>query len=392
MSTNLPSVLDFSKAGLSADVLARYRGISDDLSEGVGGGITVISIKGKVFRVRQGDSETPVTDPNTGGAMPYIDVIIIESNRNISKTYYKKAFKEGEDAAPDCMAIDGKVPDPGVPDRQSPTCAACRHNVYGSKITEQGTKTWACANSRRLAVVPANDPSGESYGGPALLRVPGGSLTNLKAYRDELKRQGGEYPLVVTRVGMRMDAAAPVLEFRAIRILTPDEFAAVDRMRKTGVAKSIVTSAIDEEVQAPEANPVTVRGDPPEPRVTAPPPGWDEDSGEFRTPAPAPDAKPQRKPRVQASQETPKPNGNGVGFGTPAVANAAFAGAGASKAQNERAEAAMKAPAPVPEAKVPVKAAPPEPFPATTEEDEEEEVADTEQDELIASVLGDLDD
>jgi hypothetical protein len=382
MSTNLPSVLDFTKSNLPAAALAEYRGISDDLSEGVGGGITVISIKGKVFRVRQGDSETPVTDPNTGGAMPYIDVIIIESNRNISKTYYKKAFKEGEDAAPDCMAIDGKVPDPGVPDRQSPTCAACRHNVYGSKITEQGTKTWACANSRRLAVVPANDPSGESYGGPALLRVPGGSLTNLKAYRDELKRQGGEYPLVVTRVGMKMDAAAPVLEFRAIRILTPDEFTIIDRMRKTGVAERIVTSATEEEVQAPEANP-------PEPRVAVapqdgPPAGWDERSGEFTTPsAPAaPAAKPQRKPRVQAQEAAPKPNGNGatagVGFGEPAMANAAFAGAGASKAQNEKAQAAMKA-------------APPEPFPAT-EEDEEEEVVDTEQDELIASVLGDLDD
>jgi hypothetical protein len=371
MSTNLPSVLDFSKAGLSADVLARYRGISDDLSEGVGGGITVISIKGKVFRVRQGDSETPITDPNTGGAMPYIDVIIVDGNRNISKTYYKKAFKEGEDAAPDCMAIDGKVPDPGVPDRQSPTCAACRHNVYGSKITEQGTKTWACANSRRLAVVPANDPSGESYGGPALLRVPGGSLANLKAYRDELKRQGGEYPLVVTRVGMRMDAAAPVLEFRAIRILTPDEFSAVDRMRQTGVAKGIVTSAIEDEVPDPQGNP-------PEPRVVVPqegpPSGWDERSGEFTNPAAAP-AKPQRRPRVQAQDAAPKPNGNGVGFAPP-VANAAFAGAGASKAQNEKAQAAMKAP---------------EPFPSTEEDDEEEQV-DTEQDELIASVLGDLDD
>jgi len=219
----------------------------DDLSAGVSAGFGVLSYRGKVWRIAY-KGETIKLLTQEGDPVPAVRVIMLKAKPQLSKIYYAKQYEDGDDSAPDCFSMDGVTPDRSVKTPQCGTCAACPMNAWGSKITEAGKETKACSDSRRLAVVPANDIRNEALGGAMLLRVPAASLANLANYDAMLKKANAAYYGIVTRIGFDSDAAFPKLTFTydgpATEQLNASHAEAIIEMRKSDQ----ITRILDEQV------------------------------------------------------------------------------------------------------------------------------------------------
>lgn len=216
----MSSVVPFESAAVP-DVLRNSVG-ADDLSAGTSGMFSVVSFRGKTWRIKWQGEEHPILD-DKGDPVASIEVVIVKGSPVISKNYYAGAYVEGAADAPDCLSIDGVAPDPSSLSPQSKTCATCPQNVFGSRVTNAGKRVKACQDNRRLAVVPARDILNENFGGPMLLRVPTMSLADLATYGKGMAMKGYPYNAIVTRVGFDMDAAYPKLTWRAVRPLTDEE-------------------------------------------------------------------------------------------------------------------------------------------------------------------------
>src|SRR5579872_4608851 len=96
----------------------------NDLGEGIGGNYDILSIRGKTFRVKHQGNETPITDEK-GDAVGSLEAVIVRANPYLTKQYYDKAYEEGDNAAPSCFSIDGKMPSAAVEAPQHTNCAMC---------------------------------------------------------------------------------------------------------------------------------------------------------------------------------------------------------------------------------------------------------------------------
>lgn len=226
--------------------------VFDELSGGVQSGFPVISYKGKVWRVRKsGEEQVHVNEE--GEAMPSLELVLLRSNERPSKTYYKGAYSEGDQGKPDCWSSDGLRPDSTVPTPVSQLCQNCPMNQWGSKITDQGKQTRACADVRRVAVAMgyqvAEVAAGQRKVGDVdvlLLRVPAASLNNLKDYADKvLKPKGIPYFVLITKVGFDAEVAYPKLTFKGLRFLNEQEFAAASALRESDEAKRVLNESAE---------------------------------------------------------------------------------------------------------------------------------------------------
>lgn len=189
------------------------------------GGFPVVSIRGKVFHVQRGDERTLVTKPGEDeDPASSLEVVIVATNPNKSKVFYKHGYEEGSADKPDCYSNDGIAPAADAEDPQSKKCAACPHNQWGSRITESGNKGKACSDSMRLAIAPAGQ-----LNDPMLLRVPAASLKILGSYGAQLAKRGVSPEHVVTKVGFDHNVAYPSLTFKAVRFITEEELAEVEQ-------------------------------------------------------------------------------------------------------------------------------------------------------------------
>jgi len=176
--------------------------VPQGLGQGVSSGFSRIGHKLKVWFLKHQGETYYFTRDDDNTSLPYIDVVILGENPRVSKTYYPDGYTEGANNAPTCAAINGDVPDPGVPIPQSPTCASCKHNVW---ITlPSGSKTQECKSSKRVAVLLMPAMTEKMLGAPLLdpvmLHVPQASLRSLKSYGDGLKHRGVHEASVVTRI------------------------------------------------------------------------------------------------------------------------------------------------------------------------------------------------
>lgn len=230
------------QVNLPAELMSQFAAFSgaDDLNAGVSSGFPVMSIRGAKWRIAQGGEETPICMPGTKDLAPFVNVVIMRANPALSKTYYEGAFVEGSDAPPACSSNDGIAPLPDSPKKQCDSCAACPQNVWGSKISPSGTKIKACADVRRLAVLPADD-LGFS---PILLRVPGASLSDLAAYGKALKQRGIPSGAVVTKLSFDPDASYPKIVPQFSRMLTGEEMALVASRLSESVVDDILGTGV----------------------------------------------------------------------------------------------------------------------------------------------------
>ena len=248
------NALVLNQAALPAAILQTMGQMTkSELSEGVGAKFAVVSIRGKVFRIKYGGVEQPVTMDVQGQRMaaPFIDVVIPIASGALSKTFYKGQFQEGTNDQPDCWSEDGITPlaplqnRPIVPanGQHCTDCRLCPYNAFGSKITESGKQAKACADTRKLIVVPAHDLENAAFGGPMMMRVPAASLAPLAEFDRAMTSRGIPYFAVVVRIGFDQDPAYPKLTFTPVRMVTDAEAAKVLEYRNSEHVKEMLRAA-----------------------------------------------------------------------------------------------------------------------------------------------------
>lgn len=261
------AIVPFESAQLPAH-LQHFNDIvsGDDLTAGATGGFPVISIKGKVFHIVRGDERSLVTRPDDGQPAGSLELVILRANPALSKIYYAKTYEEGSDDKPDCYSTDGIAPAADAAKPQSQKCATCAHNQWGSKITDNGGKGKACADSRRLAVAPVGQ-----LNDVMLLRIPAASLKPLAQYGDQLKKRGVAYPSVSTMVSFDWNVAHPALTFKPVGFLTEPMLKAVSEVLRSdlpGQVCGITPRAAA--LQAPQAAPAALPAPAPVQQVVQP--------------------------------------------------------------------------------------------------------------------------
>jgi hypothetical protein len=189
---------------------------------GVQASFAVIGYKGRTWSLKHRGEKILLRD-DRGTPTPQLDVVIVGVANAISKIYYERGYVEGDDNPPDCFSLDGITPDAAAPNKQHDVCATCRHNQWGSRITDAGKRAKSCQDSRRIAVVPLGDIQNEQLGGPMLLRIPPTSLPNLANYSDLLERKSADFNYVGTRISFDYNVAYPKLEFQALGWLTTEQ-------------------------------------------------------------------------------------------------------------------------------------------------------------------------
>jgi hypothetical protein len=171
-----------------------------------------------------------------------IDVVMIKANKGTSKVFYMKGYdpKESEGAKPDCYSPDGVAPAADAKAPQAKTCATCKHNQWGSRITENGaSKGKACNDTVRMAVSPAGQ-----INDPMLLRVPPASIRAIGEYGQMLAKRGVAYNMVVTKISFDQDAESPKLMFKPVGFLDENAHAEVQEMIGSDIVSNILGSSL----------------------------------------------------------------------------------------------------------------------------------------------------
>ena len=249
----------------------------DKWATGQSHGFPVLSTKGKVFHISQGDDYELVTDPETGEQANGINIIVLDTHDGVSKVYYDKGYEEGDRSAPTCYSLNGIEPEKDADDRQAKKCALCPHNQWGSRITDSGSKGKACSDQKRLAVSPAGDIKE-----PMLLRLPPMTLRNWDTYVKGLVRKGLTPSTVITRISFEPKVAYPELLFKATDFVTEEMMAEIEEATDLPQVASIIGSAGMTQADA-----------------TVAPVDDDEDEEDAPPIPPKPKAKPKPKPKAK---------------------------------------------------------------------------------------------
>lgn len=288
MTTNT-QVVAFENVKLPSFLKPKGSVVNAFAAAGGAGGFKIISTKASKFHVVDGDTRTLVTAPGSDDTpASNIEVVIVSSNPHKSKVFYASGYTEGSTDKPLCYSNNGVSPEADSAEPQAKKCATCAHNVFGSKITENGSKAKACADSMRLAVATP-----DMLNDPMMLRVPAASLGDLAKYGQKLALRGVEPQHVITRIGFDYTVAFPKLTFDVRKVspfVTEEQFAEIEQQRDTDVVKQItgvmaMPSSGDDEPFVPPPAPKVAPAKPTAPKVE-------------EAPKPAP-KKPAPKPAVE---------------------------------------------------------------------------------------------
>lgn len=247
MSNNL-QIMQQLQSALPAAARAKLASgkLNTDLAGGITAGFAIVSLRGKNWRVKHHGEERVLMTPDGRAPAYALEVVLVKASPHISKVWYEQGYTEGSNAPPDCWSVNGIAPDPASPKLQSRTCAGCKWNAWGSSRTQGGSgKGKDCADSKRLAIVPAGDIPNEVHGGPMLLRIPPASLGDVLAYANNLAQMGIPYNAVVTELSFDLQAEYPKVQFKALRPLSDADYAKVEELGGGGLVERILESAVD---------------------------------------------------------------------------------------------------------------------------------------------------
>jgi hypothetical protein len=282
----MSQIIPFENSSSAVPAYMLTKPLGNQLQTGGGAGFPSISIKGKVFHIRRGDSNTLITQPNDPDApAASIEVVILNGNPGTAKVWYNSGFAEGSDAKPNCYSNDGVKPAKDAAEPQSSSCATCEKNVWGSRVSETGQKGRECGDSKRLAVATLN-----AIEDAMLVRIPAGSLKAFNEYLKFLGTRGVEnYQAVVTKIGFDYSVAHPALTFKAVGYVDEGTFNRVTTMVESELVGQIIGTK-------------TAPADKAEDESFAPPPVAKAIAAPKPTPAPAPVAaapKPTPAPKAE---------------------------------------------------------------------------------------------
>lgn len=195
-----------------------------------------ISIRGGVFRMIVDGKEVAQNEDRS------MNIVIVASNANVSRSFYAGDYEEGKNIAPDCWSNDGISPDAKVEEPQASKCASCPQNIAGSAKQGGGR---ACRFSQRVAVMLENDLQGDVY----QLTLPAqsifGAVENgkmpMQAYAKFLGGHGLPVTAVVTEMRFDTASATPKLTFKAVRPLEENELALCQEKGRSPDAKAAIS-------------------------------------------------------------------------------------------------------------------------------------------------------
>lgn len=185
-----------------------------------------------------------------------IDVIIVHTLPKVSRVFYAGKYDpNAKPTLPDCWSNLGDKPEASAGNPQSRSCESCPKNVSGSG--ENGGR--ACRFQRRLAVLLADDDSGDVY----QFNVPAKSLFgkgvgNVHPFESYVKYviANGESPdSVVTNISYDLNADSMELLFTPLRNISDEEYELVVQAQASPEAKNAVmltVAAADGVTRKPE--------------------------------------------------------------------------------------------------------------------------------------------
>ena len=251
----------------SLPTVKRQSKMADKMSGGGGLRRIATSLNGNFKRIVGGEQ--------IGKSIPHkINVIIVDQLPKVSRTFYAGDYDPDAKATlPDCWSDLGDKPAASAGNKQAASCADCPQNVLGSG---KGGKGRACRFSRRIAVLAEGDPTGEVY----QMNVPAKSLFGkgvgnvhpYESYQNYLRSHNEGLDTVVTTVAFDTEADSMVLNFKAVRHLTEEEGAMVDRAQADPETQRYIKLTVSETAakalppveEAPAAKPTSVFGEPEE--------------------------------------------------------------------------------------------------------------------------------
>lgn len=215
---------------------------------GGGGGNKRISLRGKKFRLVVDGEELSTLKAES------LDVVIVNATKDISRTFYSKAYDPKADAVPpDCWSKDGVAPDATASAPQATKCDGCSQNIKGSG---QGNSR-ACRFSKRMAIALADDLSSGVY----QLTLPSASIfgdgeKNQMPFNKFVKyvgSQGYSIDTLVTTMSFDEDSDSPRVYFDAKRFLNKEEYEATSKLGKSQEAINAITMTVaqSDHVSAP---------------------------------------------------------------------------------------------------------------------------------------------
>lgn len=216
----------------------------ESLGGGIGSSYGVIGYRGKTWSLRSGGQTHLWLRPEDGSPLNFLDVVILRASEVKSKSYYEGWDDEGSAGKrPICASMDGVRPDRDVQTKQSDMCALCPRNQWYTN--DKGKKTKDCADYKRLAVLVLPQLTAPFFGGTALLepvflRIPGGSLLDLKTFGDQKANEGWHYSAYITRIAFDVRESYPKFVYTAQAPIRDENFAKiVMELRDDAVAKRI---------------------------------------------------------------------------------------------------------------------------------------------------------
>jgi len=231
----------FSSANVPA--FARNNELSDTAKALTGGSVSNtkrISIKGGVFRLVAGGKEVAAIDDR------HLEVIIVKAAPKVSRIFYNASYDADNITGPDCWSNDGERPDASAHNRQAETCMTCPKNIAGSGQNNSR----ACRYQQRLAVVLANNPSGDvmqlTLPATSVFGKEEGDKRPLQAYARYLAVQNPPVnpEQIVTEMRFDTKAESPKLHFKPVRWLTDDEYEVIKGQAESADAQRAVVMTV----------------------------------------------------------------------------------------------------------------------------------------------------
>lgn len=213
------------------------------LSSSGGNGNKRISLRGKKFRLVVDGEELSTLKSDS------MDIVIINANKDISRTYYSGAYDPKADAVPpDCWSKDGTVPDEAANAPQSVKCDGCKQNIKGSGNGDSR----ACSFSKRIAIAIAID--GEIENSVYQLTIPATSIFGdgsknqmpFNKYVKYVGSQGFSIDTMLTTITFDEDSDFPKVYFDASRFLTKQEYLAASKLGSSPEAINAITMTVSQ--------------------------------------------------------------------------------------------------------------------------------------------------
>jgi hypothetical protein len=324
----------------------------DDLTANVSIGFPIVGIKSGKWHYRYQGEDNIILDNQGRFPTPAIQVVLLKAQKELSRTFYPGGYVEGVNNPPECWSSHGVRPDDTVLNPVNPVCATCPNAAWGSGATPAAPKAQACQQRRRTVLIPySSDLTNEGGGGPCLLSVPPGSLTNFVGYGNMLRDNRIHYAGVVTELSFTQDPniAYPKIEFNYVRPLTDEEAAIIIGMREhEAVDRILNTAMVPQETDAPDVQAQAGTAAPPPaapPRAPAPPPMRTATTSAVKPPVQqAATAAPAPNPVAAAKAAAAKAPAQGIAPPQPAQRVGGFNVAPAPKAQAMAPTATANAP------------------------------------------------